>query len=188
MRNLQKVSALAMLFGSALAANTTTGQIQVSFDENGHGLSQGVPLGFATQPDPISGIPTLVYSLPFQVVPGDLVLMESIPQDSFSDIVRFYQDGRVFFFSNREPTDLPPFDLADVSVLPPPQSGAIPLVENGPEGNNGVLWNPGPGQPGYPGGQITYNIISDAVPEPGGIALAGLAAVGLLALKQRIAA
>src|SRR4029077_7711793 len=75
--------------------------------------------------------------------------------------------GRVFFFSDREPTDTPPFDPADVSQFPPPNAAlqAVSLPENGPEGNNGAFYNPAPGGPGDNSAGASYHFISD-VPEP----------------------
>ena len=80
---------------------------------------------------------------------------------------RAFDGAGVYFFSELEPNETN-LDSADVAVLPQPINPVV-LIEAGPEGNNGVLYIPISGQPGYdtsgvlPG--IGYNIVSD-VPEP----------------------
>jgi len=143
-------------------------------DENGPALLNGPIVGFANgsyKVDPISGLMGWYYPLG-PSVPGDLVLQEPPNTNAFSDILRFDGNG-VFFFSDAEAGETN-LDKADVFQLPPlnnsPNYVTIFRLENGPEGNNGFLWTPGPGQPGFdtsgalPG--LSYNIISDAVPEP----------------------
>jgi hypothetical protein len=148
-------------------------------DENGPALLNGPLVGFANgsyKVDPISGLMGWYYPLG-PSIPGDLVLQEPPSTNAFSDILRFDGNG-VFFFSDAEAGETN-LDKADVFQLPPlvtsPNYITIFRVENGPEGNNGFLWTPGPGQPGFDtSGQLaglSYNIISDAVPEPQGFVL-----------------
>jgi hypothetical protein len=172
---------------SALCATPALGQI--SFDENGNGFYAGTVLPFAKTVDPISGIPTLTYTLPFPVAPGDLLLFEQQNTTQFSDVVRFGgpNHNQVWFFSETEAGELNP-DLADVAALPQALASAVNLLENGPEGNNGVVWNPPPGSgaPGDPGTGVNlqYQIISD-VPEPGSLGLVLLGSALLLVLRFR---
>jgi hypothetical protein len=161
-------------FTLAIAGNALLAQTNIiTVDENGHATFNGVNLPFAIGPDPSGGVAgnVLSYALPFPVVPGDIGLIE--PNSPFgntnSDIVRFFnQSGAnqslLIFYSDRaDTTDL---DLADSGL--PNSPNAILLNEIGPEGNNGAVWTPGPGLPGFDtsGVLTTYNIISD-VPEPG---------------------
>jgi hypothetical protein len=107
-----------------------------------------------------------------------------------SDLMRFIPQaaggqGRLFFFSLKD--DGEPPDLADVPVLPPTINPILPLEEIGSEGLNGALWTPGPGgiggDPLNP--TLTYNFISDAVPEPASVLLATLGGGLILALRWR---
>jgi hypothetical protein len=166
-----------------MAATSAFGQI--SFDENGNGMGPAGPLPHAVAVDPISGIATLVYTLPFPVTSGDLLLFEQQAATQQSDIVRFEQN-QAFFFSDREAGETP--DLADVAQLPAAQANAISLTENGPEGNNGVVYTPSTSTPGFPttGVNVTYNIVSDVVPEPSSIALIVLGAVPMLIARRRL--
>ena len=97
---------------------------------------------------------------------------------------RAFDGAGVYFFSELEPNETNP-DSADVAVLLQPINPVI-LIEVGPEGNNGVLYIPDLGQPGYdtsgvlPG--IGYNIVSD-VPEPASAILV-LAGAGLWVLNS----
>jgi hypothetical protein len=125
----------------------------------------------------------LIYTLPFGVVPGDVILSEpgQVPPLT-SDIVRFWnpagnpnQSEIIFYsdFSTTDPADAP----ADVG-LPTQLFNPITITEAGPEGNNGAIYNALPGMPGSTSAPVQYNIISD-VPEPGTGALL-LSGVGLL--------
>ena len=160
-----------------------------TFDENGNGFLNGQTVPWTMAADPISGITTLTYNLPIVTAAGDVVLEEQggLPgtAPTISDIVRFDGQGNVYFFSDM---DGPPFDLADVRVLPNPINPLVVIPEVGPEGNNGALWTPGAGQPGFDVAGIpityTYNIISD-VPEPGSMLLAGLSGGLMLLMKLR---
>jgi hypothetical protein len=137
-------------------------------------------------PDPFSGIVTLTYRLPFPGVPGDVRLFETnAGTNQLSDILRFDGNGNLYFFSERETTDLPPFDMADVAQFPPPVAAlqSVSLLETGPEGNNGALYNPAGGLPGDNSAGATYKFISD-VPEPG-ISTLVLLGGGVLVFLQR---
>ncbi len=195
-----KLSMRAVVLGLTLALSATPVFAQSFFftaDENGNGTySVGPPSLFNSPlsteiiPDPTGGVAgnVLVYVLPFAVTPGDVELMEpgqSTP--TASDLIRFYtpiasRPGFMIFYSDK---DGPPLDLADTGL--PSSPNAIQIPEVGPEGNNGAMWNPTPGQPGSPlapmAGIDMYNFISDA-PEPGAMLLM-LAGAGGLALVRR---
>jgi hypothetical protein len=185
-----------ILFVAGLVYATTTlsslAQV-ITFDENGRGNFAGTALPFAVGPDPTGGIAAnvLIYTLPFAVTPGDIGLIENTNTTSLnlSDVVRFFtpttgNNSEMIFYSDFEATDPTPRDLADSGL--PQSPNAFLIFETGPEGNNGAVWNPAPGQPGSmpSGGTLQYNIISD-VPEPGTLTLAGLGGGLLLAALRR---
>jgi hypothetical protein len=190
MKKLTQLSlALAVIW--TIAATSALGQTNQiwTLDENGPALLSGPISGYSNgsyQFDPQSGLTGWYYSLggPGANVPGDLMLLEP-GTGAYSDLLRFDGAG-VFFFSDLEAGELNP-DMADVSILPNPNNPVI-LTEIGPEGNNGVLYTPGPTDPGFdltgllPG--LQYNIISD-IPEPSTIALAGLGVAVLIVFRRR---
>ena len=162
----------------------------ISLDENGNGFFNGARLDYTIDPDPISHIATLHYYLPFMGAtnrPGDVVLMEPpATVGVISDILRFNGTGGVWFFSERGPNELPPFDLADVPILPMVYTNNfVSLMEIGPEGQNGAIYTPLAGQPGWDDFyQFTYEFISD-IPEPCTFALLGLGAAALVIFRRR---
>lgn len=153
-----------------------------TFDESGNSTGLGISLG-TLQPDPSGGIvgpPVLVYSVPFPVVTGDLVLIEAGAgtNSQFSDVVRFWNptgnpnQSEIIFYSDFSTSD-PPDSPADVG-LPSNLINPVYLNEVGPEGHNGAVWTPPAGAPGssLAGVTVQYNIVSDGVvPEPGSMAL-----------------
>jgi PEP-CTERM motif len=188
-----KYSLKTTLLGGLLSAVMLTpvlGQPFIAVDEYGNmtiGGALAAPGVIAV--DPISGLPTLSYVLPFPVNPGDVLLIEPGPNtNQVSDVLRFV-NNRLFFFSDASTNEPPePGVLAD-GPLPPPNA-ALPVIvftETGPEpGVNGLFgYVPGPGGIGgstaAPG--VTYDFISDGqVPEPSSVAVLGL---GLAALVCR---
>jgi len=192
---MQKLITLtrAFIFASVLAGTGALGQVPSlwTVDENGPALFQGPTfVGYANgtnRLDPVSGIVGWYYPLAAGLtnafVPGDVVLFEPGTGTNFSDLLRFDGSG-VFFFSDMEAGELNP-DKADVPQMPFLRSPAVFLDEVGPEGHNGALYTPAPGQPGFdlsgvfPG--VQYNIISD-VPEPSSIAVV-VGGTGLLICK-----
>jgi hypothetical protein len=182
---------LIVLLTSIVTVTTALGQPASIWrvDENGPALLSGTVAGFANgsyKVDPISGLTGWYYPLG-PSTPGDLLLIEPLVgnTNTISDLLRFDGQG-VFFFSDLEPGEVNP-DKADVPQIPNPVGAIFVRSEVGPEGNNGAIWTPGPGQPGFdqsgllPG--LSYNIISDAVPEPNSVALF-LAAAALLGLRR----
>ena len=175
MKRLNKVIAVIGL-SSTIAATAAFGQPLITVDELGNGNFNGAVLPRFLSTDPVSGIVTLTYQLPFPGVPGDVLLFEPGPQPApLSDLLRFDGNSHLFFFSEREATDSPPFDPADVATLPPPNAALprVSLFETGPEGNNGAFYNPAGGLPGDNTAGVSYHFISD-VPEPGSGLLLGL--------------
>src|ERR1017187_2205235 len=181
---MKKLTKAAIVFGFtlAVASSTSFAQFALTINEFGGSLN-GIP--FTIGPDPSGGVttsPVLIYSLPFAVTPGDVILTE-IFNGPNSDIVRFWnptginQSEIIFYsdFSAADPADAP----ADVGLPTLLQPIVVRIAETGPEGNNGAVYLAAPGMPGSTSFlPIQYNIISD-VPEPGTEALL-LSGVGLL--------
>ena len=182
MRTLLKL--LLPIGVSVIAVTAAFGQFR--FDENGNGFGPGGPIPGFMGIDPLTGLPALVYPLPFAPAPGDVLLTESGGQSNVvSDIFRFFQNNLIVY-SEREPGETN-FDLADVAAFPPLQPNvAGPFAEVGPEGNNGFVWAPPPGSgaPGDVGFPVQYNLVSD-VPEPTSVTLVGLGLVGFLTIIRR---
>jgi hypothetical protein len=177
---------LAVLLGLTMASAITVIPARAqpgpmwTVDENGPAVLSGPIVGYsngAYKLDPLSGMVGWYYQTP-PSTPGDVVLLEQAAGGPLSDLLRFDGQG-VFFFSDLEPGELNP-DKADVPVMPIPINPVV-LQEIGPEGNNGALYFPNQGMPGFDqSGQLPglgYNFISDAVPEPGSAALLVGAAV-----------
>jgi hypothetical protein len=182
---MQKLIKAAATFGflSMVATNTGLGQTNIFVDEFGNGIfspipTTSVPLGFTVGPDPTGGVSgnVLIYTLPFEVLPGDIGLVEpGAPVGSGpSDLLRFFTptgaaNSELIFYSDISPGD-PPDSPADSGL--PTSPNAILVDESGPEGNNGVVFasvNNAPGVGPF-GSEVIYHIASD-VPEPGTVAL-----------------
>jgi hypothetical protein len=180
--------------GLIFATTTLVSSAQIlTFDENGHSSFGGAALPFVVGPDPTGGVAAnvLIYTLPFVVTPGDVALIENTNSTSLnlSDVVRFVtpagapNNSEMIFYSDIESGE-PNTDLADSGL--PQTPNPFYIFETGPEGNNGAVWTPGAGAPGFPafGGTIQYNIISD-VPEPGTLTLAAIGGGLVLAALRR---
>jgi hypothetical protein len=203
MKNLSKVlraSGITLTLAAtiAVAQATVFPPIIATADENGNGRITGLSgfglpdpytLPYTMALEPISGLTTLCYTLPTSVTLGDIFLTEPGPagQIEISDLIRF-SGNNMYFFSDRTPGELGPFDLADVGVpAPDPTRPTRYLPEIGPEGNNGAFYQPltasDPGFAAVAPGSVGYNFISD-VPEPNSLALLGLAGVAVLLRKR----
>ena len=193
---LSLTAILAAMVCLLLAVPSAHGQgFTLQIDENGNGLLNGAfhPGFLATDPGP-GGLPNaLTYTTPAGLVPGDLLLHE--PGGGESDLIRWNPNGTLVFYSDFEPTDLPPLDLADIGLPTAAYPNGISAIETGlfgqpysEAGPNWLVYAPLLGQPGSdpnsPGIQPTYIIISD-VPEPGTVALVGLSLVGALVVIHR---
>ena len=169
----------ALAFGSAAHAS-----LLITVDENGNGTIGNVTIGGVLAPDPgPGGLPsTLTYPLPFPVILGDIGLFEG---GQLLDVIRFNGNFTLVFYSDNVP-------IADSLADTPSPPGAlypnfIPFAEVGLEGNNGALYTPTAGQPGFGLSGLTYNFISDAavVPEPASIALLATGLLGFAFFRRR---
>jgi len=185
-----------MSSGQALAQFAVT----ITDDENGNGNlsnTNGVfvplPSGLAPDPGPGGLASALTYDLlsPPGLVAGDLLLLEPGQNGVVSDIIRFNTSspfsggGSLVFYSD---TDDVPLSLADVGFPNALYTNVFVIPEVGPEGNNGAVYTPTAGQPGFvagAAGAVTYVITSDAaaVPEPTSLVLLGSAVLIGLATK-----
>jgi len=183
---LCSVCALALLGGAVCAQSPDIG-----FDENGNGFVYGKPLPWGTGPDPgPGGLPMVLwYKLPFQPTVGDLILSEQT--GIISDVVRFGEYQTVFFYSDNLDVDQPGStkDLADVGFPTANWPVTVVVPEQGTEGQDGVIYVPQPGMPGYPlnaPAGVVYKIVSDGViPEPGSLLALGAGLIGMAGFVVR---
>jgi hypothetical protein len=195
---------LAAIAATSGASALVNGAIQISVDENGNGTINGFngisPLASALQNDPGPGGLTnvLTYDLfnPPGLVAGDVFLQDGVGGPIF-DVIRFNPSevgpgrgtGSLVFYSDN--TD--GFDSRADTAGPPTANytNTITILEVGTEGNNGAIYTPLAGQPGFVAGAaapVQYDFVSDGtlVPEPGtwGLMLLGLGGLGV-ALRSR---
>jgi hypothetical protein len=178
------LTGIVAAFATSVSAQINT----ISVDENGTFLINGAaaPPGVLAV-EPISGILTLSYTLPFVANPGDVQLFatnEPPTAGQFSDLLRF-NGNHLYFFSLKDDTSPP--DLADVPALPPAIAPNMVIAEIGPEGNNSATWAPGPGGIGgtSTSPNLVYTFISDVVPEPSPWMLTVLSGGVLLVMRWR---
>jgi len=192
MKHLMKLHGIVGI-ASALVTTTVLAQNVISIDENGNGFFNGAAIpGVLSPVDPSGGTagPVLIYTLPAAggaLTIGDAVLLEPpVGQTNISDVVRFWEQNQIIFYSDRE-TTAPDNDPADRAGLPSSLlANNVVMAETGVEGNNGASYLALPGQPGWDGNPLgtQYRIISD-VPEPGSALLSILGGGLFLLLRCR---
>lgn len=198
---MRKPISKTILAAAVLCAGLSAAQLPIvviSVDENGHGTlafqSQGSTLTsngvMKADPGPGGRSSALTYSLlgPPSLVAGDLVLSEP-GGDALSDIIRFnplntdtqYPASLVFYSDNLDGSD----SLANTGFPASLYTNVVRATEVGVEGSNGFTYTPTDGQPGFVAGfNVTYDITSDAVPEPASASLVVLAGALLLAGRR----
>jgi hypothetical protein len=179
---------------TASPGDLVAGNIVVTVDENGNGTINGFlglqPLHAALQNDPGPGglNNVLTYSLasPPGLTAGDVLLQDGIG-GPILDVVRFNPNqgcnaapggtGCLVFYSD----NLGGLDSLADTPSPPGAlyTNNVTIQELGTEANNGAVYTPVAGQPGFvagAGAPVVYDLISDGtgVPVPGPIAGAGL--------------
>jgi len=131
----------------------------------------------------------MTYALPggptLNLTDGDLFLIEP-GESGLSEFIRFNGTGAgatLVFYSDSTPGDPAPAQ-ADIGFPALFQTNTLTRIELGAEGNNGFVYTPNSGQPGFvtvtggPAIIATYVIKSD-VPEPGTLLLLGLGLAGM---------
>jgi hypothetical protein len=157
----------------------------ITVDENGNGI--GTTENGSLRPDPgPGGLPSvLTYNLPFTATPGDVALSGIEPGFPFPvvfDYIRFNGNGTLVFYSDNVLT----FDSLADTPGPPLRfyANRNTISEVGPEGDNGALYTPIAGQPGFDPGAPTYHFISDgsaaAIPEPASIMILSAGLLGIV--------
>ncbi len=204
-RNVLTAVVALLVFGSGLASAGF--QVFIKVDENGNGnlrntAGANVPLPFSVAPDPgPGGLPAvLTYDMlnPPGLVSGDVFLAAA---EGTFDVIRFNagetfpatgDTGALLFYSD----NVDGFDSMGDTPSPPGAfyPNTLTISEMGSETNNGAVYTPVLGQPGFvagAAGPVTYTFVSDGtfpVPEPASIALFALGAVGVAgcAYRQRL--
>jgi hypothetical protein len=176
-RLLASLLGMLLLSGAAMAQGPPN--ITITVDENGNGsISTSLTTGMLLpDPGPTGLASALTYSLlgPPSLVAGDLIILEpSALASVMSDIIRFnpagtganpnYPASLVFYSDTTEGADA----LADTGFPVGLYTNALTVTEIGAEGDNGFIYTPTAGQPGFVAGfNVTYDIISDSpTPEP----------------------
>jgi hypothetical protein len=197
MKSLPLLTMFGLIMGSAAVASAQTSGFTfnlVTFDENGKGTYQQNNNMSTALPFTVGSGNVLTYLLPFAVTPGDVLINDNLAgvAPDFGDILRFTANNTVEYYSDSGPND-PPDALADNATFPTRDSisaNAFTLNEVGPEGNNGFIYTPTVGQPGYNAAVTVtaYGVISDApIPEAASSVSLGLLLTlgGLVVVSRR---
>ncbi|MGA9450683.1 MAG: PEP-CTERM sorting domain-containing protein [Verrucomicrobiia bacterium] len=183
MKTFKKTFWIATCVGVLAASATPVFGINVYFTIDNIGDAYFTPslmYSHTQGTDPVSGLTTLEYNLPFAGTAGD-VLMEESASGPVTDLLRFDGSGDVYFFST-DGVGTPAYVSALPSVISPSQG---PLLPESPESMQSFTfsYSPTPGQPGY-NSETVYNIVVN-VPEPSVLALGTLGGGLLLLLSSR---
>jgi hypothetical protein len=196
-----RTATVTAVLGCLLIAPQTANALPnplITVDENGNGTllfpgGSPIPTHGVLQADPGPGglSSVMTYNLlgPPSLVAGDVLLTEGVGGPVF-DVVRFnpagtgspsYAASLLFYSDNVDGFDA----LADTPS--PPGSfytNTITIPELGTELDNGAIYTPTAGEPGFVAGfSVTYDLISD-VPEPPSWSLLGVALIGLLGARS----
>jgi hypothetical protein len=168
----------------ATSATSVSGQIYqvINLDENGDGyITPSEPFPYTVATEPISGIATLEYTLPFAGVAGDL-LLEQPDSSQISDVLRFDGESDVYFFAD---VYSGPSQLADVGLPPSYISPNVTVIGTAIAGGYSYTYIPTSSEPGYKvAGPVAYQIITE-VPEPSAMMMGGLGGLLLLLNSRR---
>jgi hypothetical protein len=194
MKNMLRTVVLVSLF-VPLAAGAQP-LWSVTLYENGNGTANGNSLNGVLMADPSGGLAgnVLVYTLPFNFPAGsvgDYLLLEPPNYSSVSDVIRFWGNNQVIFYSDLDNDPGDPYQLADTGLpgsyltpptyIPPAQLQEVNLGD----GIWGAIHSAISGEPGYIGaGFGNYTFISD-VPEPNTLAIIGVSLTGLAFMAYR---
>jgi len=158
--------------------------VLISVDENGRGNINGNPVTFNIGADPGPGglLSTLIYTIPFTGVVGDVELFE--PETGIpGDVLRFNGNGTLIFYSAGVPGNTA---LADEPRPPAPVPNTVQFNETS---NGDMVYAPTSGQPGFDSSAAsTFHFVSDApssIPEPQSVAMLMLGGVGLIIGRLR---
>ena len=187
-----------LIAASTVSVFAQKGDYVINLDEFGHNsqttnsvpVPNAPPITFGTQLEPMSGLTTLVYHLPWTVPAGDVFLTESTNPVVYSDLLRFSNGTNLFFFSDLPEvgeTNIPP---ADVGIPSARTDGAPVLTFAEQNATNEVKnfynYTPVVGGPGYTGFAAQYAFFSDgAIPEPSSLCLVCLGGGLLFVLGRR---